>query len=298
MRRSSRFSACRCPGGIRRAFTLVELLVVIAIIGILVALLLPAVQAAREAARRMSCTNNLKQIVLGMHNYHDTFGAFPAGCVSTENFVSGFASVLPYLESGNLYQAYDFNLYYTDPHNVAVSEQRIPVYLCPSMPLSREVPDTVCGETGGPSSYLLSEGSDDYMQQGDGVFNLVWPRYGYRNRQVAFRDILDGTSHTIAIGETTYHMKDYLWTSGPCVGQIKWGTARWAVGYPKIALGTTLLPFNLHAAAGNGGYQSHHPGGVNFALCDGSVRLIHDTIEPSVLRALATRDGDEVVSLD
>ncbi len=283
----------------RAGFTLVELLVVIAIIGILVAMLLPAVQAARETARRMSCSNNLKQIMLGMHNYHDTYKTFPAGCVSTENFVSGFASVLPYLESGNLYDAYDFHLYYTHPYNQAVAEQRIPTYLCPSMPLPRNVPDKTCGEVGAPSSYLLSEGSDDYMQRGDGVFNLVWPRFGYNNKPVRIADILDGTTHTIAIGETTYQMKDYLWSSrGPCAGQIRYGTARWVVGYPAVALGTTLKPFNLHAAAGNGGFQSVHPGGVNFALSDGSVRFIHETIDPVILTGLATRDGDEIVELE
>jgi prepilin-type N-terminal cleavage/methylation domain-containing protein/prepilin-type processing-associated H-X9-DG protein len=283
---------------VRPAFTLIELLVVIAIIGILVALLLPAVQAAREASRRSSCTNNLKQIVLGMHNYHDTFKVFPAGGVSAENFVSGFASVLPFLESGSLYDQYDFNLYYTDPYNQAVSEQLIPTYLCPSMTLPRKIPDTACGETGAPTSYLLSEGSDDYMKQGDGVFTLVWPSLGYNNQPVRMADILDGTSTTMAVGETTYDMKNYLWPgSSPCAGQVKYGTARWVVGYPKVSMGTTLLPFNLHASAGNGGYQSMHPGGVNFAMSDGSVRLVAEGIEAAALSALATRSGAEVVSL-
>jgi len=281
----------------RSGFTLVELLVVIAIIGILVSLLLPAVQAAREAGRRMSCQNNLKQIALGMHNYHDTYKMFPAGGVSSQNFVSGFASVLPFMETGNLYDTYDFSLYYTHPHNKVVSQQRIPMFLCPSMPLPREVPSSPCGETGGPSSYLLSEGSDDYMPQADGIFPLVWPVYGYNNQHVRIADIIDGTSNTLAVGETTYDMKDYLWT-GACAGQVKYGTARWVVGYPAIAMGTTLKPFNLHAAAGNGGYQSMHPGGVNFVISDGSVRLIAETINKATYTGLSTRQGGEVVTLD
>lgn len=281
----------------RTGFTLIELLVVLAVIGILVALLLPAIQAAREAGRRMQCQNNLRQVGLGMQTYHDTFSMFPAGCVSTSNFVSGFASVLPYMESGNLYDAYDFNLYYTDPYNVAVSQQEIPMFLCPSMPLPREVPSNACGETGGPSSYLLSEGTDDYMKQNDGVFGLVWPAYGFGNKPISMRDILDGTSNTIAVGETTYDMPDYMWpSSSPCAGQVRHGTARWIVGYPKIALGTTLKPFNLHAAAGNGGFQSMHPGGVNFTISDGSVRLIADDIDTELLNAMATRQGGEAFS--
>ncbi|MCA9221080.1 MAG: DUF1559 domain-containing protein [Planctomycetales bacterium] len=286
----------RIASASRVGFTLVELLVVIAIIGILVAMLLPAVQAAREAARRSSCTNNLKQIGLALHNYHDTYKTFPAGSIQS-NFVSGFASILPYIEQNNTADLYDFSLYYTDPHNQAVSNQRISVYLCPSMPLPREVPLVSANETGGPSSYLLNEGTDDYMAACDGVFGLQWPGYGYPNPNVRFADIIDGTSSTFAVGETTYNMRDYLWSaSTPGVGgQVRWGTARWVVGYPAIALGTTLKPFNLHAAAGNGGYQSMHPGGANFVYCDGSVHFIPETIDSVTYNALATRQGGEIV---
>src|SRR5712671_3528288 len=101
----------------RRGFTLIELLVVIAIIGILVALLLPAVQAAREAARRMQCGNNTKQLALAMHNYHDVYGSFPPGRTSSN--ISAHAHLLPYIEQGNLYQLVDFSSSYNAASNAA-----------------------------------------------------------------------------------------------------------------------------------------------------------------------------------
>lgn len=278
------------------AFTLVELLVVIAIIGILIALLLPAVQSARAAARRASCTNNLKQIGMALHNYHDTHRVFPAG--SLPNFVSGFTAILPYVEQGNTSDQYDFSLYYSDPYNQAVLNQVITTYLCPSMTLPREVPNVPCNETGAPSSYLLSEGTDDYMKDSDGLFPLVWPANGYTNRPLKFADITDGSSNTIACGETTYDMDDYLYSARTCAalsGQGRWGTARWGVGYPMVSLGTTLKPFNLHKSAGNGGFQSMHPGGVNFVLGDGSVRFIAETVDVDTLNTLATVTGGEVL---
>ncbi len=278
------------------AFTLVELLVVIAIIGILIALLLPAVQAARSAARRASCTNNLKQIGMALHNYHDTYRVFPAG--SLPSLVSGFTAILPYIEQGNTYDLYDFGLHYSNPHNKQVVNQVVATYLCPSMTLPREVPNVPCDETGAPSSYLLSEGTDDYMKTSDGMFPLVWPASDYNSRPRRFADVTDGTSNTIACGETTYHMDDYLYSAHTCAalsGQCRWGTARWGVGYPKVSLGTTLKPFNLHKSAGNGGFQSMHPGGVNFVLGDGSVRFLAETIELDTFNALATIGGGEVV---
>ncbi len=287
---------------IRTAFTLVELLVVIAIIGILVGLLLPAVQSAREAARRMSCSNNLKQIGLAIHNYESAYRRFPAGSIQS-NFISGFVSILPHLEQNGTFQSYDFSLNYTHPTNVAVTRQRIPTFLCPSMTLPRDVPNmtlTSSGsplEIGGPSSYLLHEGTDDYMPQCDGLFGLNWPDHGYSNKHLGFRDILDGTSNTLAVGETTYDFKDYLWPSnaGPLANTPRYGTARWCVGYPRIAMGTTLYPLNVHRMPNIGGYTSMHVGGLQFMLADGSVRLMSQNLPETLIKALSTRDGGEVI---
>lgn len=280
----------------RRAFTLVELLVVIAIIGILVSLLLPAVQAAREAARRMQCSNNLKQIGLALHNYESSHKKFPVGSWQS-NFISPLVGALPYLEQGNNYAQWDFGLSYSDPYNADVSSQHIATYLCPSMNIPREVPLVAANETGGPSSYLLCEGTDDYMQNGDGVFGLHWPGYGYVNPNRSFGDIPDGTSNTFFGGETVYDYKDYMWTAStpyPYGGTVKHGTARWVVGYPKISLATTLKPFNVHTAAAMGGFASMHTGGANFVYGDGSIHFLSDSIDVIVYNAAATRDGGEV----
>lgn len=280
----------------RGGFTLVELLVVIAIIGILVSLLLPAVQMAREAARRTSCSNNLKQIGLALHNYHDTHNAFPSGSLPT--FVSGFVAILPYLEQNNRYQLYDFSRSYTDPVNRAVLDQRIELFLCPSMPVPRPVPLLTANEIGGPTSYMLNEGTRQYMAVNDGFAPIVWPSFGYANSPNTFGTVTDGSSNTIAAGETTYDMFDYFWPSSlPNVGgSVRFGTSRWGVGYPSVSMGSTGRPFNLHSVAGNGGFQSMHPDGGNFLLIDGSVRFISESIHASTYQALGSRNGREVVS--
>ncbi len=282
----------------RRAFTLVELLVVIAIIGILVGLLLPAVHSAREAARRMQCSNNLKQIGLGLHNYESTFKKFPVGSIQS-NFISAFASILPHLEQGNTYAKYDFSLYYTQPANADVSKQWVATYLCPSMVLPREVPETRGREVGGPSSYLLNEGTQSYMTQADGMFGAHWPGFGNHNPHIGFGSISDGTSHTLAVSETTYNYKDYRWSSSlpaPLGGTVRFGLARWVVGYPRVAMGTTRFPINDFTTATLEGYSSQHTGGVNGLLMDGSVHFFSQSIDAVSFSAMSTRAGGEVLS--
>jgi len=204
--------------------------------------------------------------------------------------------VLPYLEAANTYQQFDFSRSYADPYNQDVAAQTIATYLCPSMTLPRVVPDTSNGETGGPSSYLACEGTTAYMRRNNGMFGLNWPAFGFDNPAVRFRDLTDGSSTTLAYSETTYDMADYFWRPpAPSAGQVKWGTARWVLGYPRISLGTTLHELNVHNAANIGGFQSMHPGGVHFLYGDGSVRFAAESLDRRVLHSLATRNGQEVV---
>lgn len=187
----------------RTAFTLVELLVVIAIIGILVALLLPAVQAAREASRRSQCTNNVRQIVLATHNYLDTNRAIPPfACLptsSTGGSWSVLARVLPFIEQGNMSGLINFELNYSDPFHDTVTKTRIPTYTCPSERKSEpRLPSTPTGRTHFPNNYAANVGEwlvfdAATKTQGNGAFIV--------DGRLTDADYLDGLSNTIAFSE-------------------------------------------------------------------------------------------------
>jgi prepilin-type N-terminal cleavage/methylation domain-containing protein len=185
----------------RRAFTLIELLVVLAILAVLIALLVPAVQKVREAANRIQCANNLKQLGLALHAHHDGKGAFPPGVVADSSDLrngrhSGLVYLLPYLEQQALYSRYDFNLTWRDPPNLAVAQTRVPVFLCPSGP--NQVPQDG-GFPGAATDYAFSKGAqaclcrDGAIRPGSGLFDV--------NSARRLADVRDGTSHTFAMGE-------------------------------------------------------------------------------------------------
>src|SRR3984957_8772201 len=299
----------------RRAFTLIELMVVIAIIGILISLLLPAVQAAREAARVTQCRNNLKQIGLAIHNYHDINRTFPnadpgggSDADSSISMASTFVAILPYMEQAANYQHYNFALQNTDPGNQAVVSQRLPFYICPTAVLRREVPYNAAGDPCGdfaeaPGTYAVSVGSQPYDQ--------YWSYFGHPrptlNGAIVYsdstdgisrmRDVTDGLTNTVLIGESAWNISGFS-TSPSCNKGQNWGYTYWANPYPASTGYNTSAPFNpstyilLDPNTFDQTlmrFRSDHPaGGVNFVFCDGSVRFLMQDVDQSVLTAIGS----------
>ena len=317
----------------QRGFTLVELLVVIAIIAVLVGLFLPAVQMAREAARRMSCTNNLRQLALAAHHYHDANGRFPTGArlpVDVAGTPSGgtnaWVELLPYFEQGNLYRNWDYE---DNRNNVtggknATQAKIIHVLICPSDPLPSERVWELTAETAasppwsrgfyGLSSYGGSAGKRAVHTGGPPAFSRI-SRDGmfYLASNIAMPDVQDGTSNTFLFGERFHHDPEFdrqrpnVWPDATSVG----GWGRW--GY--VANAGAMFQVTLHTAAPinyrappegdfstleNRGcaFGSGHPGGANFAFTDGSARFVRDMLPLATLQALSTRAGGEAASID
>jgi prepilin-type N-terminal cleavage/methylation domain-containing protein len=273
-----------------KAFTLIELLVVIAIIGVMVALLLPAVQAAREAARRIDCRNNCKQIGVALHAYHDVYRQLPAGWIADPNSGEpgwGWAThILPFLEQNNLHAQIQLNLPIADPANQIERETSLSGYRCvsdgrgigPHVLLADEA-------TGNPlfkvarANYVGVFGTleiEDDPFAGDGVF--------FQNSNLGFADVVDGLSNTIFVGERCSRIDGSTWT-GAVEGAEE--------GLARIVGSTDHVP--NHPAAHFDDFSSYHPTGAHFTLGDGSVRMIADTIDLAVYQALATRMGDEPI---
>lgn len=281
----------------RSAFTLIELLVVIAIIGILTALLLPAIQSAREASRRTSCQNNMRQIAVACQTYHDTYEKLPPGSTNPAlSGSSGFAAIMPFIELSNTYDLYDFSKGNSHPVNLAAVSQQIKTYKCPSCIFVRSVPNPSCDvNSRAPGTYAFSSGSTDPWGPSNGAIASAG------GPQTDLASIADGTSNTFLLGESHWNFKDYLWTSGPCSGQPRGGFTYWSSPYPLATVFSTLGPFNPQNMAGDtkrlSNFRSNHPTGVNMAMVDGSIRFTSETIDHLVLDAAATRDGGETLQL-
>jgi prepilin-type N-terminal cleavage/methylation domain-containing protein/prepilin-type processing-associated H-X9-DG protein len=311
----------------RRAFTLVELLVVIAIIAVLIGLLLPAVQKVREAANRIQCANNLKQLALAAHHYHDVRKHFPTGLHMGVNMGGGryagattwMVELLLYLEQENLYKKWDYNDY---RNNVAggidaMTAQIIPIVRCPSDPLNdRTYFNSVIPEARGYyglGSYGGNAGRRSYPPDQvtrDGIFSL--------DSSVRLSEITDGSSNTFLFGERSHRDPEYdritigtIWY--PLADRGEWASSVAAQlnGGPLFNLTlSSAVPINYQVPPSSTvgdlstrndrlcAFGSLHPGGANFAFVDGSVYFLSDSIPLETLRALSTRAGREVVAGD
>jgi len=297
----------------RFAFTLIELLVVIAIIAILIGLLLPAVQKVREAASRMSCSNNLKQLAIGVHSYHDSNNRFPyngddirnVGCCYASGYTmwSWLSRMLPYIEQGNRYD--QLGIANNNPQSnclTLVGQPVIKPFRCPSddtPDIRTDLRNWPGGTPVGVTSYKGVSGSNwcwgtytntppgvtcDGLDNGNGIF---W-RSDYK-RPLRMVNISDGTSNTLMVGED--------------IGKLNLHNG-WP--YSNSTCGTCSIPLNNALQPGQPGYgnaddwpnvysfRSRHTGGGNFGLADGSVRFVSQTIDLNLYRNLSTYAGNEV----
>ncbi len=310
-------------GGCKRsaAFTLIELLVVIAIISVLIGLLLPAVQKVREAANRMSCSNNLKQIALATHAYHDAQGYLPVNSLagidgpygaSTKAW-SWLARLLPYVEQENLYR--EGGIPTTTLYDARVAAARpVKTFFCPSDQALTQGTRSDAADLGAllsPNNPAMAAGMTNY--KGVSGANWAWGETQWHNpgtngqmnglsfgdglfyrsdflSKKRLTDISDGTSNTFMIGEDIPEKNK--WCSWP---------------YANNAVGTCAIAPNARRSDGSAydtedwrniySFRSRHPGGLQFALADGSVRFVSERIELKTYRALATIRGGEVVSV-
>lgn len=285
----------------RRAFTIVELLVVIAVIAMLSSLLLPAVQSAREAARRSNCLNNMRQLTLSALNYTDTKDHLPppkVGRGSYNGLGSTFVLLLPFLEESAAYENYDLRKDVGSVENSPITTSLVPTFVCPSM----QNAELVHGQDGTPDlaagSYIISFGTD-YNGVGNGAFKEPPEDRGERYR-LGLWNITDGLSKTFLFGEIDNSVR-WTTTSSDAEHQPgKWGDYTWANGYWFNSRGHISGTFNNAGPTSEEEmpayrtYRSDHPDGVNFAFLDGSVRFVADGVETKVLSAAVTRSGNEI----
>lgn len=274
----------------KAGFSVVEFLVVLAIIAILLSLLLPAFMRGREAARRITCYNNLKQMILALHSYQASFGVLPSGCFDAggplsdadeKNRMSWFTSLLPYAEQNGIFRAIDFDHGPFDVQNQTAKATTMSMLVCPSsgvrfypssnLPWASAPPqgqDGLSAYAGCHHDVEAPIGEDDH-----GVF--------FRNSRIRPIDVTDGLSQTIYIGEVA-HPSKLGWMSGS-----------------RSTMRNTGRPINQTEAEPPdgvvGGFGSRHGGGAIFAFGDGSARFIRESIDPAVYRLLGHRSDGEAI---
>ncbi len=273
----------------RWGFTIVELLVVIAIFGILIALLVPAVQVAREGARRTQCVNNLKQIGLAMHMFDETHRRLPS--TSDAQGLSAFFNLLPYLEESPRFAAYDRNKPSTDANNARLINTPLPVFTCPSMLIS----DQAVTAYPGWGSYAVCTGSayGHFVNSADPEYDngaIIDQSRGSTSIRVVISQ--DGTTHTFLAGELNFGLTNFAPNGG---------ATQWANGYPFCSTATTCGAFDSDHIVIPGTFyelntfRSDHVGGVNMLMVDGSVHFVQKFTYPDTLKWLAKRNDGQVV---
>jgi len=308
----------------QQGFTLIELLVVIAIIAVLIALFLPAVQRAREAANRVVCQNNLKQIGLALHMYHDNWGHFPPGYIwhagvpgadpmmcpnqpgdwtDTAPGWGWAALLLPFLEQDNLRRQIDLNVPSEDPQFNPVRTTVLSIFVCPTDRATGVY--TIISDLGTPmgdaatNSYAACYGSGTKIttepDRGNGLF--------FRNSRIRLADITDGSSNTLAIGERAAMLTRTPWCGAPCEGTI-----HITPDAPTTSTSVADSPCQPLAQTGShslndrfsdpDNFFTPHPGAGQFLFGDGSVRRLQIQIDLPVFQALATRNGGELVNYE
>ncbi|QDU64817.1 Type II secretion system protein G precursor [Planctomycetes bacterium Pan216] len=288
-------------------FTLVELLVVIAIIGVLVALLLPAVQQARESARRSMCTNHLKQVALALMTYEEAHGVFPYGMRggATLNRDTWMQRILPQLDQTPLYERYVTadvdHVFYND---AAIQGATVPVLMCPSDP-SGPARGGASAQPGFQGNYVGLNGND-IINNSASAKGIFW-----HNSSTGLRDLLDGTSKTILLSEVIIRGSQPVSNAWGAGGGYWGGGAGGGYGFstkespnpllPDVLYGCKSTTFPNSPCTATGSYanpeiyaRSLHPGGVNAAMGDGTVNFINNSIDAELFRALGTRAGGEI----
>jgi prepilin-type N-terminal cleavage/methylation domain-containing protein/prepilin-type processing-associated H-X9-DG protein len=284
----------------KSGFTLVELLVVIAIIGVLLALLLPAVQAARESSRRTQCQNNLRQVGLGLSNYESAHKKFPAGKKwsgppnDPRSFAMAWSSfLLGDLELGTLHNAMDFKVPFTDPKNLPITTQVIPTYICPST--SRMEQHRT------PSHQLTNLGS--MPGEGLGCIDYLGISGPDKDAKHPVTKVVYGRQRGVLIGTKGLPMEEELIEPPPVTvasitdgykdGQLDSVHGAWASGNNVTHVDDGINRTEPPDAWYKERIFSDHPGGANVLMCDASVHFMSDETPKSLIRWLASRDGDE-----